>query len=78
MAWLFLAPPGVPAERVAALCARRSRQPRKDPAFLDEARKLNIAINVARSQEIERLLRNVYATPQPIVERAAKIINDVQ
>jgi len=74
MARPFLAPPGVPAERVAALRAAFEATA-QDPAFLVEARKLNIAINMARSQEIEKLLRDVYATPQPIVERAAKIIN---
>ena len=42
------------------------------------ARKLHVSINVASSGEIETLLRDVYATPQPIIDRAAKIINDVQ
>jgi hypothetical protein len=56
----------------------RSCSSAKDPAFLDEARKLNVPVNVASSREIETLLRDVYATPQPIVDRAAKIINDVR
>jgi hypothetical protein len=37
-----------------------------------------VPINVASSREIETLLRDVYASPQSIVDRAAKIINDVQ
>ncbi|MCC6890128.1 MAG: hypothetical protein IT536_16480 [Hyphomicrobiales bacterium] len=77
MARPFLAPPGVPADRVAALRAAFEATA-KDPAFVDEARKLNIPINVASSREIETLLRDVYATPQSIVDRAAKIINDAQ
>ena len=77
MARPFLAPPGIPADRVAALRAA-FEVTAKDPAFLDEARKLNVPVNVASSREIETLLRDVYATPQPIVDRAAKIINDVQ
>jgi tripartite-type tricarboxylate transporter receptor subunit TctC len=71
----FLAPPGVPAERVAALRAALEATAR-DPAFLEEARKLSVPVNTATWQEIETLLRDVYATPQPIVDRAAKIIND--
>jgi tripartite-type tricarboxylate transporter receptor subunit TctC len=71
----FLAPPGVPAERVAALRAALEATAR-DPAFLDDASKLNVPVNMATWQEIETLLRDVYATPQPIVDRAAKIIND--
>jgi tripartite-type tricarboxylate transporter receptor subunit TctC len=74
MARPFLAPPGIPAERVAALRAAFEATA-QDPAFLAEAHKLNIAINMARAPEIEKLLQDVYATPQPVVERAAKIIN---
>ena len=75
MARPFLAPPGVPPERVAALRAALEATA-KDAAFLDEARKLNVPINMATWQEIEKLLHDVYATPQPIISRAAKIIND--
>lgn len=77
MARPFLAPPGVPADRVAALRAAFEATV-KDLAFIEEARKLNVPINVASSREIETLLRDVYATPQPIIDRAANIINDVQ
>ena len=73
----FLAPPDVPADRIAALRSALDATAR-DPAFLEEARKLNMPISVASSREIETLLRDVYATPQPIVDRAAKIINDPQ
>jgi len=73
----FLAPPDVPADRIAALRSALEATAR-DPAFLEEARKLNMPISVASSREIETLLRDVYATPQPIVDRAAKIINDPQ
>ena len=45
-------------------------------AFLEEARKLNVPVKFASWQEVETMLRDVYATPQPVVERAAKIIND--
>jgi len=75
MARPFLTPPDVPADRVAALRAGLEATA-KDPAFLEEARKLNVPINVATWQEIETLMREVYATPQPIIERAARIIND--
>jgi tripartite-type tricarboxylate transporter receptor subunit TctC len=77
MARPFLVPPEVPADRVAALRAAFEATA-KDPAFIEEARKLNVPINVASSREIGTLLHDVYATPQPIVDRAAKIINDVQ
>ena len=75
MARPLLAPPGVPSERVAALRAA-VQATASDPDFLDEARKLNVPINTATWQEIEKLLQDVYATPQPIVDRAAKIMND--
>jgi tripartite-type tricarboxylate transporter receptor subunit TctC len=75
MARPFLAPPGIPAERVAALRAAFEATA-KDPAFLDEARKLSVPIKFASWREIETMLRDVYATPQPVVDRAASIIND--
>jgi tripartite-type tricarboxylate transporter receptor subunit TctC len=75
MARPFLAPPGVPAERIAALRAA-FKATAEDPAFLEEARKLSVPINFMGWQEIEKLLQDVYATPQSIVDRAGKIIND--
>ncbi|MGE5540155.1 MAG: Bug family tripartite tricarboxylate transporter substrate binding protein [Gemmatimonas sp.] len=69
----FVAPPGVPAERMAVLRAAFDATV-KDRAFLDEAAKARIEINPSTGAEMEDLLKQVYATPEPIVKRAAAMI----
>lgn len=70
----FFAPPGVPADRIAILRAAFEAAA-KDPALLAEAQKLKQPINVLHWQELEKLIADVYATPKPVVARAAAIIN---
>jgi tripartite-type tricarboxylate transporter receptor subunit TctC len=73
MARPFVAPPGVPADRMAAL-RKAFDETLRDKEFLAEATKMNLPINAASWSELEKLLKDVYATPAPIVERAAKIV----
>ncbi len=70
----FFAPPGVPAARVAVLRAA-FEVAAKDPALLAEAEKMKQPINVLHWQELEKLIMDVYATPKPVVARAAAMIN---
>src|SRR5262249_6301648 len=64
------APPGVPADRVAALRAAFEATMR-DPDFLAEADKISLEIDTLKAGEIERLLGAAYGAPKPIIERAA-------
>jgi hypothetical protein len=48
----------------------------KDEQFLAEAKKLRMDIDVVRGEEIDEILRRVYATPPEIVEIARKAISD--
>jgi tripartite-type tricarboxylate transporter receptor subunit TctC len=65
----FLAPPNVPAERVAALRSAFA-ETMKDKDFLAEADKTELEINPVSGEEVEKLVRDVYATPSDIVEKA--------
>jgi hypothetical protein len=67
------APPGVPAERVAAL-RRAFDLTMKDPEFVAEAERLQLEIEPLNATEIERLLAKAYATPKPIVQQAAELL----
>jgi len=67
------APPGVPAERVAAL-RRAFDLTMKDPEFVAEAEKLQLEIEPLNATEIEHLLATAYATPRPIVQQAAELL----
>ena len=69
----FVAPPGVPADRVALL--RRAFQDAiDDPALRAEAARLRLAINPLYGAEAEATIRRLYATPASVVERTRAIV----
>jgi tripartite-type tricarboxylate transporter receptor subunit TctC len=70
MAWPFALPPGVPAERVAAL-RKAFDDTLKDPEFLAEAEKLNMEITPVSGERIQSLIEELYRTTSP--EVTAKI-----
>jgi len=69
----FMAPPGIPEERMAAL-RQAFDATMKDQEFLAEAARQNLEVAPVGGAEIDRFLAGVYATPRPLVERAAKIL----
>jgi tripartite-type tricarboxylate transporter receptor subunit TctC len=73
MARPFAAPPGIPADRKAALVAAFD-QTMKDPEFLGEAQKLNLDVNPVGAKTIDDLLAELYATPKDVLEKAAQAI----
>jgi hypothetical protein len=70
----YLMPPGVPADRVAAMQAALM-DTFKDPEFVADANKRGLGVNSPRSgKELQELLERVYTkTPPHIVERLRKI-----
>jgi tripartite-type tricarboxylate transporter receptor subunit TctC len=71
MARPYAVPPGIPADRKAALISAFDRT-MKDPAFLAEAQKQNLDVNPVSGKNVEALLAEVYATPKDIIDKAAK------
>ncbi|HEY4403129.1 MAG TPA: hypothetical protein VGN55_00645 [Xanthobacteraceae bacterium] len=71
MARPFAAPPGLPAERKAALIAA-FEQTMKDPAFLAEAKTQALDVDPVSARDIDALLAEVYATPKNVTDKAAK------
>jgi tripartite-type tricarboxylate transporter receptor subunit TctC len=69
----FAAPPGVPADRQAALSAAFDAT-MKDAEFLAEAKKLNLDINPLSGKQITALMKELYATPKDVVEKAAQAV----
>lgn len=69
----FAAPPGVPADRAAALRTAFDAT-MKDPEFLAEAKKLNLDVNPLTGTAIASLLAELYATPKSIVDKAAQAV----
>jgi tripartite-type tricarboxylate transporter receptor subunit TctC len=67
------APPGVPAERLAAL-RRAFDATMKDPDFIAEAEKLQMELEPLDAAQIDKLLAAAYATPRPVVQQAAELL----
>ncbi len=63
----FAAPPGIPADRRQAL-RRAFDATMKDPAFLAEAEKLKMEVSPVTGEELDKLIADLYATPQDVVE----------
>ena len=69
----FLAPPGVPEDRVAAL-RKAFMDTMNDKAFRAEAEKAQLEITPISGEAVQKLVSDIYATPQEIVKKAAEIL----
>jgi tripartite-type tricarboxylate transporter receptor subunit TctC len=69
------APPALPPERAAALRQAFART-MKDPAFLADAKKLNLLIDPAPGEDIAAMFRTLQHQPKEIAERAKAIFNE--
>jgi tripartite-type tricarboxylate transporter receptor subunit TctC len=70
----FMAPPGIPEDRKAALRAAFDAT-MKDAEFLDEAAKIDLEISPVNAAAIDELLAGLYKTPKSVVEKAAAAIS---
>jgi tripartite-type tricarboxylate transporter receptor subunit TctC len=69
----FLAPPGIPADRVAAL-RQAFVDTLKDKDLLAEATKMDLEINPVPGAEIQRIVEEAYKTSPDIVKRTAALL----
>ena len=69
----FVLPPGVPADRIAALRAAFDAT-MKDPQFLDDAKLQKAEIDPVGGEAINALLDRVYAAPPDLVARIRELI----
>jgi tripartite-type tricarboxylate transporter receptor subunit TctC len=67
----FLAPPGVPADRVKALRAAFVAMA-KDPEFLDDAKRQHHDIDLVTGKDMQALLEKVAKTPKRLIDRLAE------
>ena len=73
MARPFAAPPDIPADRKAALVAAFEKM-LKDPEFIAETKKLRLDVNPMSGATIDKLLKEIYATPKDVLVKAAQAI----
>jgi tripartite-type tricarboxylate transporter receptor subunit TctC len=69
----FVAPPGVPAERLAILRAAFDAA-LADPAFLDDARKQNLNVVPVSAGEMTEVVSKAYSTPPEVVKRTIRAL----
>jgi tripartite-type tricarboxylate transporter receptor subunit TctC len=69
----FLAPPGVPADRVALL-RTAFRSAIEDPELRAEAAQQRLAIDPVFGDEAEETIQRIYQSPRELVERARNIV----
>ena len=72
-AWPFAAPPGLPADRAAALRAAFDATMR-DAGFLAEAKKAGLEVDPVPGAEMDRLIAELYRTPPDIVAEARRAV----
>jgi len=66
-------PPGTDPARVAVLRTALAAT-LKDPAYLAEAKKLNMEIQPAAAETITKLVDQILQTPPPVIERARQVL----
>jgi tripartite-type tricarboxylate transporter receptor subunit TctC len=69
----YMMPPGVPAERVAAL-RRAFLAALRDPELLAEAERIGLEIDPISGEELQALAEKIYATPPAIIEKARQAV----
>ncbi|MGC2122750.1 MAG: tripartite tricarboxylate transporter substrate-binding protein [Xanthobacteraceae bacterium] len=69
----FAAPPGLPADRLAAL-RQAFNETMKDKAFLADAAASKFEINPVDGEQIEALVKEIYQTPAEVTKKAAAIM----
>lgn len=67
----FAAPPGLPAERLQVLRGAFDAT-MKDPQFLAETKRLNLEVRPVAGADVEKLIKELYATPPDVVKLAAQ------
>ena len=71
-AWPFAAPPDIPADRAQALRDAFAAT-LKDPEFLEDAKKIQIDVNPVSAAAVDRLIGELYASPEPILTKLRSV-----
>ncbi len=69
----FYLPPGVPADRVAAL-RKAFVQAVNDPAFLADAAKRKIVVDPVPGEHLQAVVAKAFATPKPLIAKFKKMV----
>ena len=69
----FVAPPNLPADKLKMLRDAFDKT-MTDPEFLADTKKQKLDVEPKDGAQLEQLIRDIYATPRPIIEKIGKLI----
>ena len=69
----FVAPPGLPPDRLK-MVQDAFAATMKDPEFIAETKLRKLNLDPSDGAQLEALVKKTYATPKPIIDRIAKLI----
>ena len=69
----FIAPPNLPADKLKMLRDAFDKT-MKDPDFIADAKRQKLDVEPKDGAHLEQLVRSIYATPKPIIEKIGKLI----
>jgi tripartite-type tricarboxylate transporter receptor subunit TctC len=72
----FVAPPGLVAERIAALRGAFMAT-MNDPDFVEETKKLRLVVDPIPGERLTEILSEIYKTPKDVVARVAETLGRV-
>jgi tripartite-type tricarboxylate transporter receptor subunit TctC len=70
-----MAPPGLPPERIAALCTAFDAMV-KDPDFIAEMKKHDAPLDPLPGSELQRLVTETLSLPPSVTERAVQALKE--
>lgn len=70
----YIAPPGMDAAHLKVLRDAFAAT-MKDPEFISDAKKAKLDVEPESGEKLESLIRRLYSTPKPLVDKIAGIIN---
>lgn len=77
VAWALAGPPGIPADRLAAL-RKAFMATMKDESFLADARKLKLDVDPAPAEEVVAVINSMYTAPPAAIAKLRDIMKPQQ
>lgn len=71
----YLAPPGIPQDRVKAL-RDAFMATMKDPDFMAECGKMRLSIDAMSGEDMQRVIEQAYALPEATIQKVRKTLED--
>jgi tripartite-type tricarboxylate transporter receptor subunit TctC len=72
-AWPFIAPPGVPADRIALLRAAFD-ETMKDPSFVGDAKTLYLEVNPMSGEAMQAMIEHILGFDASVMSRAKELV----